>query len=220
MAYVRHTWYLGASPGQWEQHLALANTSTEFHYSLDWLAIHFLYFENVFTKHTTKYETLTIRFRISREFRSDSDQKSMIDYFRLIGWKTIDFFSIMEFRSLNFGMIKWSIFSDFFRIFPDFLWFFFLTSEYAKWKHATLQTPKEKFPFHFSIYLLLLLRTVSLDQFFETDWSINQSFFDLFQLINQIFRFIKIIDRRLKSIKKLSIIGITRISCFFNAAKK
>ncbi len=44
-------------------------------------------------------------------WRSDSDQKSMIDLFRLIGRKTIDFFfnhgiSIIDFRSLNFGMIE------------------------------------------------------------------------------------------------------------------
>ncbi len=49
---------------------------------------------------------------------------------------------------------------------------------------------------------------LSLDQFFETDWSINK-FFDLFQSLNQIFRFFKMIERRLKSIKKLSMIGIT-----------
>ncbi len=51
-------------------------------------------------------------FTSSSSFRSsDSDQKSMIDLFRLIGRKTIDYFfdhgiSIIDFRSLNFGMIK------------------------------------------------------------------------------------------------------------------
>ncbi len=35
-------------------------------------------------------------------FLSDSDQKSMIDHFLLIGWKTVNFFSIMEFQSSIF----------------------------------------------------------------------------------------------------------------------
>ncbi len=56
---------------------------------------------------------------------NDSDQKSMIDHFRLIGWKTIDFF----FRSWNFDN-RFSIIQfwneqmiDFFRFFPDFFFF-------------------------------------------------------------------------------------------------
>ncbi len=40
---------------------------------------------------------------------SDSSQKSTIDNFRLIGWKTIDFFSIMEFRPSIFdhSILEW-----------------------------------------------------------------------------------------------------------------
>ncbi len=87
------------------------------------------------------------------------------------------FISIIDFQSLNFGMIKWSIFLNFF---PIFFFLIFFTNEYAKWQYATLEKPKEKFHSRFSIYFLSLLLTVSLINFFETDFSIF-----LVQLINQ-----------------------------------
>ncbi len=118
----------------------------------------------------------------SNVLRSDSDQKSMIDYFRLIGWKTIYFFSIIDFRSFNFGMIEWLFFFH-----PDFFWFF--TNEYAKWQYATLKKLKEKFHSRFSIYFLLLLLTVSLDWFLATNWSIFKTDWSINRLIDQsIFR--------------------------------
>ncbi len=67
------------------------------------------------------------------------------------------FFSIINFRSLNFGMIKWSIF---FRLNKRMMY---------------------DFPFSF-----LWSFDLSFDWFFETDWLVNQ-FFDLFQPINRFF---------------------------------
>ncbi len=132
----------------------------------------------------------------------------MLNHFRLIGWKTINFFFlIIDFRSLNFGMIDFL--SAFF--FNFFLIFFFFYQWICQVATCNIAEAKRKISLSF-FYLLLI---VSLDQFFETDWSINNHFFDLFHPINRIFWFFKIIDHRLESNKKLSMIGITvcRIIC-------
>ncbi len=93
---------------------------------------------------------------------SDSDQKSMIDHFRLIGWKTIDFFFEHGISIIQFWNDRMIYF------FPIFFLIFF-TSEYAKWQYVTLEKPKEKFYSRFSINFLFLLLTVSFDRFFETN---------------------------------------------------
>ncbi len=55
---------------------------------------------NKVPEHSISYEKVSGR--ICHLPPGDSDQKSIIDHFRLIGPKTIVFFSIVEFRSLIF----------------------------------------------------------------------------------------------------------------------
>ncbi len=100
---------------------------------------------------------------------------------------------IIDFGSFNFEMIKWLIFFYFSLIF--FLFFFYQWICYV----ARYNIGKAN-------------RKISL----SFDWSINQ-FFDLFQPISQIFRFFKMIDHQLKSIKKLSVIGITSSTVYLTA---
>ncbi len=70
-----------------------------------------------------------IEYNILKNIDSDSDQKSIIDHFRLIGPITTDFFFdsgilITDFQSLNFWMI----------VFFDFLYTNMTTCQKPKWK--------------------------------------------------------------------------------------
>ncbi len=116
-------------------------------------------------------------------------------------------FFITEFRSFSFGMIKWSIFFQFFPVFFFFFFFdFFFTNEYAKRQHATLEKPKEKFHFCFSFYLLSLLQTVSLDRFFETDWStFLHQLIDFFRPTDRSINFLIFFNWSIKFLKWLII---------------
>ncbi len=92
-------------------------------------------------KQTQKLQKLCVIVRLLS--RSDSDQKSIIDHFRLIGPKTIDFFfSITEFQSSIFdhSIFEWSIFSIF-----------------LQWTHSNMQKkPKWKWKF-VSFFVLLFI---------------------------------------------------------------
>ncbi len=147
---------------------------------------------------------------------SDSDQNSMIDHFRLIGWleNYQFFFSIMEFRSsiFNHSVLEWSN-DRFFSIKKNF----FLPMNMPSGNMQHWKSQKKNFTLVFLFifcyrywlyHLIDFLRQI--DWFFQTDWSINQ-FFNFFQPINQIFWFFKMIDHRLKLIKKWSMIGTTRV---------
>ncbi len=112
--------------------------------------------------------------------------------------------SIFDFRSLSFGMIEWSIFSR-----------FFLPMNMPSGNLQHCKSQKENFTF---VFLFIYCYCYWLYRLIKFLRPINR-FFDRFQPI-KFFRFLKMIDHRLKSIKKLSMIGITKLLWIIKLTQK
>ncbi len=104
-----------------------------------------------------RYFLLSCMRNITPGGSSDFDQKSIIDHFRLIGWKTIDFFQSRNFDHRFLITQFWNN-QFFFQLFPNFFY---------QWicQMATCNMPKAKRKnndIRFSIWLF----DISLYQFF------------------------------------------------------